>query len=99
MKDKIRISPNEMRNRATEYRTEAGNIESVIRQLDKLLAQLEDEWEGKASQKFSEQYTKLRPAFVNGKTLVNVIASQLDQVAKAMENLDTGLAGQFGKDR
>ena len=99
MGDKIRISPSEMRSRAAEYRTEAGNIESVINQLDKLLSQLEDEWEGKASQKFSEQYNKLRPAFVNGKTLVNVIASQLEQVSKAMENLDTGLAGQFGKDR
>ena len=86
MKDKIRISPSEMRNRATEYRTEAGNIESVIRQLDKLLAQLEDEWEGKASQKFSEQYTKLRPAFVNGKTLVNgsgTVGASLSQVLMA----------------
>lgn len=97
MAEKIRIAPEQMRSRASEFKMEASNIESIINSMDKLLSQLEEEWDGEASKSFAEQYIKLRPAFVNGKQLVTVISTQLEQVAGAMENLDSGLAKQFGQ--
>ena len=40
MANQIRITPDQMRGRASEYRTQASNVESVITKLDNLLQNL-----------------------------------------------------------
>ena len=42
----IRMTPDTMRERAGEYRTEADNVQSVIDKMDRLLETLLTEWEG-----------------------------------------------------
>ena len=44
----IRMTPDTMRERAGEYRTEADNVQSVIDKMDRLLDTLLTEWEGSA---------------------------------------------------
>lgn len=46
----IRMTPDTMRERAGEYRTEADNVQSVIDKMDRLLETLLTEWEGSASE-------------------------------------------------
>ncbi|WP_420313854.1 WXG100 family type VII secretion target, partial [Agathobacter rectalis] len=40
------MTPDTMRERAGEYRTEAENVQSVIDKMDRLLETLLTEWEG-----------------------------------------------------
>ena len=49
MANQIRITPDQMRTRSTQYRNEADTVNGVISKLDSLLQQLQSEWEGEAS--------------------------------------------------
>lgn len=96
MAGQIRLTPEEMHNRAREYRTESENIGQVISTMDRLLGQLEMEWEGAASRSFGDQYRELRPAFEKAQQLVETISTQLDQTAEAVSGLDQEIASKFG---
>ncbi len=91
----IRITPDAMRGRASEYRTEAANVEAVITKMDSLLEALLNEWEGSASEAYSDKFAELRPSFVQAKQLIDDIAAALDQTANAVEETDNNIAGQF----
>ncbi|MCI5874970.1 MAG: WXG100 family type VII secretion target [Roseburia sp.] len=91
----IRITPDAMRGRASEYRTEAANVEAVITKMDSLLEALLGEWEGAASEAYNDKFAELRPSFVKAKELIDDIATALDQTAAAVEETDSNIAGQF----
>lgn len=95
MANQIRMTPETMRSRASEYTTEAGNIQQTINKLDRLLTQLQSEWEGDASRAYSEKFSQLRPGFVKTKELVDEIASALRKTAQIVEDTDRNIAGQF----
>ena len=95
MANQIRITPDPMRGRASEYRTQASNVESVITKLDNLLQNLQGEWEGQASESYASRYQQLRPGFVKAQELINEIASALDSTANIVEETDTNIANQF----
>ena len=84
-----------MRERAGEYRTEADNVQSVIDKMDRLLETLLTEWEGSASEAYANKFAELRPSFVKGKELIDDIAAALDKTAEAVESTDTQIANQF----
>ena len=46
MANQIRITPDQMRERANQYRAEADTVNGVINKMDSLLQQLQSEWEG-----------------------------------------------------
>ena len=91
----IRMTPDTMRGRAGEYRTEAENVQSVIDKMDRLLETLLTEWEGAASEAYANKFAELRPSFVKGKELIDDIAAALDKTAEAVESTDTQIANQF----
>ncbi len=95
MANRIRITPDQMRSRAKEYRTQAGNVENVISKLDTLLQNLQGEWEGQASESYAARFKELRPSFVKAKDLINEIASALDSTAKIVEQTDAEIARKF----
>lgn len=95
MANQIRITPDQMRTRANEYRTEAGNVNGVIAKMDALLQQLQGEWEGEASRAYAERYTELRPGFQKAEELINEIAAALDSTAAIVEDIDSSIASQF----
>ena len=53
MASQIRISPDQMRERANSYQTESGNVSEMIGRLDSLLQSLLGEWEGSASEAYA----------------------------------------------
>ena len=95
MANQIRITPDQMRTRAKEYRTEAGNMGATIKKLDSLLNQLRSEWEGDASEAFATRYSELRPGFVKAEELIEDIASALDATAKTVQQTDEEIARKY----
>lgn len=95
MAGQIRMSPQQMRVRAKEFRTEGENIQSTITKMQKLIDSLQGEWEGQASKQFSQQFATLKPSFNKMKTLVDDISKQLDGTANATEQLDKDIANKF----
>lgn len=95
MANQIRMTPETMRTRAGEYSTQAGNIQEIINKLDRLLAQLQNEWEGDASRAYAEKFNQLRPGFVKTKELVDEISTALRKTAQIVEDTDRNIASQF----
>ena len=91
----IRMTPETMRSRAGEYRTESANVESVITKMDSLLEALMNEWEGSASEAYNDKFMELRPGFVKAKELIDDIASALEKTAETVEQTDNAIADQF----
>ncbi len=91
----IRISPDQMRERAGQYRTEADTVNGVISKMDSLLQQLQSEWEGASSESYSARYQELKPGFVKAEELIREIAAALDSTAKIIEETDKEIAGTY----
>ena len=92
----IKIDPDTMDQRAGEYRTESSNVGNVISTMDRLLSQLESEWEGEASRSYSERYqTELKPSFQKAQQLIDEIAAALNRTATQMRDQDSSIASGF----
>lgn len=92
MAGQIRVTPDQMRSRANEYRREAENVQNVIGRMDALLSQLQGEWEGEASRAYESRFHELRPGFVQAKELIDEIARALDNTALTLEETDSQIA-------
>ena len=95
MAGQIRITPDQMRSRAGEYRQQQDQVGEVISRMDSLLSQLQGEWEGSASQAYAERFGELRPGFVKAQELIGEIAQALDATAQSLEETDASIAAQF----
>lgn len=95
MANQIRITPDQMRERANQYRGEADTVNGVIGKMDSLLQQLQTEWEGSASESYAVRYGELKPGFMKAEELIREIASALDSTAKIVEETDSSIANQF----
>lgn len=95
MANQIRITPDQMRERANQYRTEADTVQGVIQKMDSLLGQLQAEWEGAASESYAARYQELKPGFMKAEELIREIAAALDSTARIVEETDADIANQF----
>jgi len=95
MANQIRITPDQMRERANQYRNEADNVNGVICTMDSLLSNLQGEWEGAASESYAARYEELKPGFQKAEELIREIASALDSTASIVETTDSDIAAQF----
>ena len=95
MADQIRITPDQMRERANQYRGEADKVGEVISTMGTLLTALQDEWEGASSQAYAARYEELKPGFQKAEELIREIASALDSTASIVETTDSEIAAQF----
>lgn len=95
MANQIRITPDQMRERANQYRNEAEVVNGVIGKMDSLLQQLQSEWEGASSESYAARYQELKPGFMKAEELIREIASSLDATAKIVEETDINIANQF----
>ncbi|MCI5735035.1 MAG: WXG100 family type VII secretion target [Eubacterium sp.] len=95
MANQIRITPDQMRQRANQYRTEADTVNGVIKKMDSLLQQLQSEWEGSASESYATRYAELKPGFQKAEELIREIAQSLDSTARIVEETDSDIANQF----
>ena len=92
MAGQIRLTPEQMRVRASEVRTQGETFQDVINRMQNIIHELNTEWEGAASRAFDEQFTRLRPSFDQMRQLIHDIGSQLDSTANSIEQLDSDIA-------
>ena len=95
MANQIRITPDQMRERANQYRVEADAVNGVIMKMDSLLQRLQEEWEGAVSESYAVRYQELKPGFQNAEDLIREIATALDSTARIVEETDANIASQF----
>lgn len=95
MANQIRITPDQMEARAKQYRTEADTVNGVISKMDTLLSNLQEEWEGAASESFAARFGELKPGFEKAEKLILEIAAALDSTAKIVKETDESIAAQF----
>ena len=95
MANQIRITPDQMRERANQYRNEAETVNGVIGKMDSLLQALQGEWEGSASESYAARYQELKPGFQKAEALIREIATALDSTARIVEETDSSIASQF----
>lgn len=95
MSDQIRMTPDMMRSRASEYATQSEMVGEVISRMDSLLSQLLSEWEGAASRSYAEKYEELKPGFVKAQELIMEISEALNKTAQTVEETDQAIAAQF----
>ncbi len=92
----IRMTPQELKNRARKYGSSGEQINTMLGELNGLQNQLRSEWEGKAFQQFDAQFEQLRPKVESFRDLLFAIKDQLDHTADAVEQHDLQLSKNFG---
>ncbi|CUP37218.1 WXG100 family type VII secretion target [Catenibacterium mitsuokai] len=97
MAGQIRMTPETMRTRATQTSKQADAVQNVIVAMDNLLQALRSEWEGDAMRGYEDRYAKIKPAFTNAKELLDEIAYNLRESARAVEETDRNIGSQFRK--
>ena len=97
MAGQIRMTPETMRQRASQTDKNAQSMQELINAMDKLLTTLKGEWEGDAMRGYEERYNKIKPSFINAKELLDEIANNLRATAKIVEETDKNIANQFRK--
>jgi len=84
----LRVTPEQLHGRATEYRAQGTQVETVIGKLDSLIGALESEWEGNSAARYIAQYSDLRPSFVSMQQLISDLATALDKEADKFASAD-----------
>ncbi|AZU60146.1 WXG100 family type VII secretion target [Neobacillus mesonae] len=96
MAGQIRMTPEELKAKATRYGQSGQHIEQILRDLNNLQNELRGEWEGRAFQRFDEQFEQLRPKVQNFAQLMHDIHDQLNKTADAVARNDEELSQNFG---
>ncbi|WP_330586959.1 WXG100 family type VII secretion target [Coprococcus eutactus] len=97
MNKMIKMTPETMRQRAGEYSTQASNLDSIIKKMDKLLTQLQTEWEGQAADGFAAKFAELKPGFTKARDLITDISTALKTSAEKLEQTDKEIGSSWRK--
>lgn len=95
MANQIRMTPDTMRQRAHQYTDQANQLQQIISTMDRLLTQLQSEWEGDASRAYAQKFNELRPGFTKAKELIDQISTALKDSARIVEETDRSIANQL----
>ncbi|WP_066074099.1 WXG100 family type VII secretion target [Neobacillus soli] len=96
MAGQIRMTPAELKSKATRYGQSAHQIEQILKDLTNLQNELRGEWEGRAFQSFDDQFNQLKPKVQNFAQLMHDINTQLNKTAEAVAQHDEQLSQNFG---
>lgn len=92
----IRMSPEEMNQKATEFESSGEDFVAVVNRMSTLVNNLCEQWAGKSSAAFEQQFEDLRPSFQQTEQLIQSIATQLREVSQAMQQADQDIASRVG---
>ncbi len=96
MAGQIRMTPEELKSRATRYGQSGSQIEQILSDLTNLQAVLSQEWEGQAFNRFNDQFNQLSPKVRDFAQLMHDIHDQLNKTADAVAEHDEALSRNFG---
>lgn len=90
--EQIRLNQEQMKERSRQYRAAAETVNGVISNMDRLLGQLQSEWEGASSEAYTARYLELKPSFQKAEALIVEIADALNAAADYLSNADDAVA-------
>lgn len=92
----ISVTPDELRDKADEFKTNMEEQKDIIADSKSLLdALVDDGFEGATSQAFIDKFEALEPDLIAAAELLGEIADALDQTAENFEELDDEMAGSL----
>lgn len=95
MSNNIKMSPADMRRHAQAYTKAAGEMDALLKRMDKIKTELSSAMDGQTVDSFSSTYERLKPSFREMKELVDRIGKALKNTADNMEEQDRRNAAQF----
>ncbi|GGB34817.1 WXG100 family type VII secretion target [Virgibacillus dakarensis] len=96
MAGQIRMTPEELQAKAKRYGQSSDQISQILRDLSSLQEELRGEWEGRAFERFDDQFRELSPKVENFSQLMYEIQVQLEKTADAVAQQDEALSQNFG---
>lgn len=96
MAGQIRMTPAELTAKAARYGQSSRQIEQILTDLRNLQNELRGEWEGRAFERFDDQFNELSPKVQNFAQLMQEINEQLTKTADAVAQHDEQLSRNFG---
>lgn len=90
----IRISPDQVRNVANQFKQKSTESTSMANQLQGSVNGLEAEWAGMAKQRFYSDFTEWKQQMQKYAELLNSIGTELERIANTLETTDQQLAGK-----
>ncbi|CAM4178849.1 WXG100 family type VII secretion target [Bacillus manliponensis] len=96
MAGQIRMSPEELKDKARRYGDGSQKVRDVLQDLKRLQNDLRTQWEGQAFDGFDRQFTDLEPKVNNFAQLLEDIQTQLTKTADAVAAHDQELSKNFG---
>ena len=96
MAGQIRMTPAELKAKAARYGQSSQQIEQILKDLTNLQNELRGEWEGRAFDRFNDQFIQLSPKVRDFALLMEQIKVQLEKTADALEQTDQQLSQNFG---
>lgn len=93
---RISMSPDELEQIAKDYGEASRIIIDMLTKLNGTQNKLEANWEGKAFQKFDQQFESLKPKVEEFSDLMLEIEKQLIGTAQAVREHDEQLSQNFG---
>ncbi len=96
MAGQIKMTPDELHSKAQSYGGGADDIHDVLSRLENLQNELRGEWEGRAFERFDEQFQQLSRKVNDFEQLLREIQTQLQKTAQAVQEQDEALSQNFG---
>ena len=96
MSGQIRMTPEQLQNHAKRYGKGSQTIDDVLTDLSNLQVQLRSEWEGRAFDRFDDQFIQLKPKVQEFSQLMLDIQQQREKTAQAVQEQDEALSQNFG---
>lgn len=96
MAGQIRMTPDQLQAKAKRYGQASQRIDEILKDLSNLQEELRGEWEGRAFQRFDDQFIELRPKVQDFSRLMMDIETQLTKTAEAVAQQDEVLSQNFG---
>lgn len=96
MAGQIRMTPEQLKQRAKVYYNSGITIEDMMNKLNQVQTQIASEWEGRAFERYDEQFRQLAGEVEKFAQLMFEIDQQLQKTAEAMAQQDEALSQNFG---
>jgi len=91
---RIKISPEQVRQVASQFRSKSQESGTMAQQLSSAVKGMEAEWEGMAAQRFYGDFTQWQQQMNKYVELLAGIGTELDRIANTIEQADQQLAGK-----
>ncbi len=88
----MRLTPEQVRARAAEYKTKAEEVQDVIDYLTQVMARLRDDFDADSAMAFEEKYLELKPGLETGQRNISWMSNACTVMADTFETTDRELA-------